>query len=105
MVDDHCSGLRFWVEQGIERLTRSIANEGLAPPPPDLPQEGRAGNPFNPRRPMFRRYGIPCQSSPSHAAHRGPVSSRNGQQMINGMTAALGDHAIYLQLLCRGGRI
>jgi len=25
--------------------------------------------------------------------------------MINGMTATLSDHAIYLELLCRGGRI
>jgi hypothetical protein len=35
----------------------------------------------------------------------GLVSPTDGQQMINGMTAALGDHAIYLELLCRGGRI
>ena len=25
--------------------------------------------------------------------------------MINGMTATLSDHAIYLELLCRGGRM
>jgi hypothetical protein len=67
----------------------------------------RRGGPeqFNPRRPMSRRGAIPCRSSPSHAAHRGPVSPTNGQPITNGMAAALGDHAIYLDLLCRGGRI
>ena len=34
----------------------------------------------------------------SHTGHisglRGPVTPTNGQQMINGMTATLGDHAI-----------
>lgn len=36
---------------------------------------------------------------------RGPVSPTNGQQMINAMIAEFGDHGIYLELLCRGGRI
>ena len=51
----------------------------------------------------FRHAAQPPRRIPR--THRGLVSPTNGQQVINAMTAALGDHDFYLELLCRGGRV
>src|ERR1039457_761762 len=60
---------------------------------------------FNPGLPTPAHSRVLCRSCPAPATLRGPVPPTNGQQMINGMITTLGDHAIYLQLHGRGGRI
>jgi putative transposase len=61
------------------------------------------------RRLVTRKWDYASRRRPGRtstaAVIRKLVSPTSGQQMINGMIAALGDHAICLELLCRGGRI
>ena len=69
----------------------------------ERPRHGREA--FNPGLPTPLHGRVLCRSCPPRATLRGPVPPTNGQQMINGMITTLGDHAIYLVLHGRGGRI